>query len=375
MPIKLGAIVAKQPGFDQTDLTNMAAAYFACVNANGGVNGHPIAYEIETEQTNPAQIAAEAHKLVGDGVLGIVGSISAIECTVDHVFWERLGIYEIDAGLAPECYSTPNSAPINMGARYSSDGAVQYVIAHGAKKIVFDQGNSPINAYLFGGVRALARAANVPMTTVADNLPIQDPASIALRDVNAAGHDGAVVLDLPPASALSILQAAQKLGLEDRVKLWGCSTTCNTGFVVKALGPKWDHKLFVNAELLNPDTDNSPRMRLYKAILRKYGSSVSGGVGSLSQMGYAMGEVAVHALESIHGPYTRASVNQALKNVTNFDTGQHCRPWTYGSYPLHVPSNVDITVTPSHGHMVVAQGCTPISPVDPDIAAYRKLVG
>jgi hypothetical protein len=64
----------------------------------------------------------------------------------------------------------------------------------------------------------------------------------------------------------------------------------------------------------------------------------AGGVGSFSQMGFAMGEITVHALESIRGPYTRASVNQALKAVTNFDTGQLCRPWTYGNYPLHIPA-------------------------------------
>jgi branched-chain amino acid transport system substrate-binding protein len=374
-PIKLGAIVDKLPGSDFTDVTNMAAAYFACVNANGGVSGHRIVYEILTEQINPAQIAAAAHKLVGDGALGIVGSISAIECTIDHAYWERLGYYEIDAGYAPECYSTPNSAAVNMGARYSSDGAVQYVIEHGAKKVVFDQANSPINAYVFAGPTAVAKAAHVPNTTVADNSPVQDPNSIALRDVNAAGADGAVVLDFPPPSALSILQAAQKLKLEDRVKLWGCATPCNADFVAKALGPRWNHKLFVNAELLNADTATSPNMQLYKAILRRYGSSVSGGVGSFSQMGYAIGEITVHALESIHGQYTASSVNQALKNVTDFDTGQLCRPWTYGDYRLHIPNNVDITVTPRDGRMVVAQGCTPISSADPGMAAYRNLAG
>ena len=374
-PIKLGAIVDKLPGSDFTDVPNMAAAYFACVNANGGVIGHPIAYEILTQQINPAQIAAAAHKLVGDGAIGTVGSISAIECTIDHAYWEHLGYYEIDAGYAPECYSTPNSAAANMGARYSSDGAVQYVIAHGAKKIVFDQANSPINAYVFAGPTAVADAAQVPITTIADNSPVQDANSIALRDVNAAGSDGAVVLDFPPPSALSILQAAQKLKLEDRVKLWGCATPCNADFVAKPLGPKWSHKLFVNAELLNPDTQNSPNMQLYEAILRQYGSSVSGGVGSFSQMGFAIGEITVHALESIRGQYTVSSVNRALKNVTDFDTGQLCRPWTYGDYPLHIPNNVDITVTPRNGRMVVAQGCTPISSADPGIAAYRKLAG
>src|SRR5689334_16337572 len=55
-PIKLGAIATKQPGTDFTDIPNMAKAYFDCVNANGGVNGHPIDYYIQTEQTNPAQV-------------------------------------------------------------------------------------------------------------------------------------------------------------------------------------------------------------------------------------------------------------------------------------------------------------------------------
>src|SRR5580693_5084550 len=46
-PIVLGGIVTNQPGTSFTDIANMAAAYFACVNANGGINGHPIMYKIE----------------------------------------------------------------------------------------------------------------------------------------------------------------------------------------------------------------------------------------------------------------------------------------------------------------------------------------
>ena len=44
-PIKVGAIVTKQPGTDFTDGANMAQAYFNCVNDNGGINGHPISYK------------------------------------------------------------------------------------------------------------------------------------------------------------------------------------------------------------------------------------------------------------------------------------------------------------------------------------------
>jgi branched-chain amino acid transport system substrate-binding protein len=376
-PIPLGGIVTNQPGTSFTDISNMANAYFACVNANGGINGHPIKYYIETEQTNPAQIAAEAKQLVDtDHVVGIVGNTSIIECSVDSTYWQKLGYYIVDSGIAPECYSTPNSAAVNMGPRYSSDGAVQYAISQHVNKIVFDQSNVPGTGYIAAGPAALAKAAGVPIVQLTENVPISDADSVAIKEVDDAGPGGAVVLNFTPPEALVILQAAQKLGLEDRVKLWGCSTPCNTDFLAASLGPKWNSKLFVNAELLPPDVTNTPTMSLYKAILKQYGSAVSGGIGSFSQMGFTEAEIVVHALESITGStYTVANVNAAIKAVSDYNTGMLCQLWSYGSYPTHIPNNMDSTVTPDNGKMVTAQGCTLISNVDPQIAAYRSSAG
>ena len=375
-PIPLGAIATNQPGTSFTDIPNMAAAYFACVNANGGINGHPVKLYIETEQTNPAQIAADAKQLVqSDHVVGIVGNTSLLECTIDHTYWEKLGYFIIDSGIAPECYSTSNSAAVNMGPRYSSDGAVQYALAQHVSKIVFDQSNVPGTGYIAAGPAALANNAHVPITQLTENVPISDANSVAIKEVDDAGPNGAVVLNFTPPEALIILQAAQKLGLEDRVKLWGCSTPCNTDFLATSLGPKWNHKLFVNAELTPPDTTSTQSMKLYEAILKQYGSAVSGGIGSFSQMGFAEAEIMTHALESVTGAYTVASVNAAIKAVQGFNTGMVCQGWTYGSYPMHIPNNMDYTVTPDNGKMVTAQGCTLISAVDPQIKAYRSVAG
>jgi len=375
-PIPLGAIATNQPGTSFTDIPNMAAAYFACVNANGGINGHPIKLYIQTEQTNPAQIAADAKQLVQtDHVVGIVGNTSILECTINHSYWEKLGYFVVDSGIAPECYSTPNSAAVNMGPRYSSDGAVQYALSQHVSKVVFDQSNVPGTGYIAAGPAALAAAAHTPIVQLTENVPISDANSVAIKEVDDAGPNGAVILNFTPPEALVILQAAQKLGLEDRVKLWGCSTPCNTDFLAQALGPKWNHKLFVNAELTPPDVTSTPKMALYKAILAQYGKSVSGGVGSFSQMGFAEAEIMVHALQAVNGSYTVASVNAALKAVKDFDTGMLCQGWTYGGYPMHIPNNVDYTTTPDNGKMVTAQGCTAISPADPQIAAYRKVAG
>ena len=254
-PIKLGAIVTKQPGTDFTDGPNMSKAFFDCVNDNGGINGRPIEYIIEPEQTDPGQVASLAKKLVeSDKVLGIFGGFSLIDCAVNHKFYEANGYYVTNAGIAPECWSTSNSAAINMGPRYSSDGATQSLIKQGVKKLVFVQSNVPGTGYIEAGPKAVAKAAGIPITSLKENVPIQDANSVALKLVQEAGDGGGVVLNFTPPEALKILQAAQQQGLQDRVK-WGCSTPCNTDFLAEALGSEWENKLFVNAELNVTDAE------------------------------------------------------------------------------------------------------------------------
>ena len=130
----------------------MAAAYFACVNANGGIKGHPVQLNIETEAINPVQATAAAKKLIGSQhVVGMVGNTSIIECTVNHKYYEQQGFYVIASGIAPECYGTSNIASVNMGPRYSST-APRSTRSSSTSTSWFDQSNAG-HAYNVGGVR------------------------------------------------------------------------------------------------------------------------------------------------------------------------------------------------------------------------------
>lgn len=370
-PIKLGAIATKQPGTDFSDIPNMAKAYFNCVNANGGIHGHPIQYFIQFEQTDPAQNAALAKKLVeSTKVVGMVGNTSIIECAINHKYYEAKGIYMIGAGIAPECYTTSHIAPVNMGPRYSSDGAVQYVIRAGAKKVVFDQADVPGTGYIAAGVQAVAKAAGASLTAFTDKVPIQDANSVALKLVQAAGPSGGVVLNFTPDQALAILQAAQQQGLVDRVKTWGCSTPCNSDFVAQALGTTWDGKFGVNAELAltsNPGPDST----LYRTLAKK--TKLAFGIGAFSQMGFVDARIATSALLHAKAPYNLKNVNAAFAGVKNFHTDLLCSPWYFGKISQHIPNNTDITVTPNHGKMVLKEPCFKISAADPDISKQRRL--
>jgi branched-chain amino acid transport system substrate-binding protein len=376
-PISVGAIATKQPGTDFSDGPNMVAAVFACVNANGGIDGHPLVLHTAFDQTLPAQIAADAKRLIdSDHVVAMVGSFDLLECTIDEPLFKRLGMYEIDAGISPECWSTPNSTPVNMGPRYSSDGAVQYAISQEhVDKIAFDQSNVPGTGYIAAGPKAIADAEHVPITEVTTNVPISNANSVAIQLVDDAGPNGAVILNFTPPEALVILQAAQKLGLEDRVKEWGASSPADTDFLSKALGPRWEHKLFVDGEVQSPDDHNDPEMQLYKGILAKYGHNVSGGVGVFSEFGFLDATFFVDALKSMKGkPYTLKNVNQAIVHLKNVPNALECEPFNYGPMPLHIPDNDNPIVTPENGKMVTVPGaaCVKISSADPQIAQYRK---
>jgi branched-chain amino acid transport system substrate-binding protein len=370
-PIKLGAIATKQPGTDFTDIPVMAKAYFDCVNANGGIHGHPIKYYMETEQTDPGQLAALAHKLVDtDKVVGLVGNTSIIDCSINHKYYESKGLYVIASGIAPECYGKgdTNIASVNMGPRYSSDGAVQYAISAGVNKIVFDQSNVPGTGYIQTGPNHVAKAAHVPIQDFTDTVPIQDANSVALKLVQAAGPNGGVVLNFTPDQALLILQAVQKQGLTNKVKAWGCSTPCNSDFVAAALGTAWDGIFGVNAEL-NLPAASGPDSALYRQLAAK--TKLGFGLGSFSQMGFVEARIATAALLNMKPPYTLKRVNAAFSGVRNFHTDILCSPWYFGKVNVHIPNNTDRTVTPNHGKMVVKQGCFKISAADPDIAAAR----
>jgi branched-chain amino acid transport system substrate-binding protein len=369
-PIKLGALATKQPGTDFSEIPRMADAYFKCVNDNGGINGRPIEYVIETEQTDPGQAASQARKLIEtEKVLGIVGNTSIIECDVNHEYYEQQGYRVIGSGIAPTCYSTPNFAAVNMGPRYSSDGATQALIGQDVDKIVLVQSNVPGTDYIEEGPRLITEDAGLEFEGLKENVPIQDANSAALKAVQAAGDNGGVVLNFTPPEALKILQAAQQQGLQDRVK-WGCSTPCNTDFLADALGDAWDGKLFVNAEL-NLITADAPDSNLYREVQKEYAPDIP--LGSFSQMGFIEARIATEALLGVEGEYNKESVNDAFLNVKNFETDILCNPWYYGDAPLHIPNNVDRTVTPKGGVMVEAEGCFPISDVDPAIAQVREI--
>ncbi len=100
-PIIIGGICANGAPGDWSSSTDAAAAYFACVNANGGINGRPIGYRDENDQWAPAAAAQAAAKLVNDDkAVALVGNGSFIEMAVNAKTYKDAGIMVMASACA-----------------------------------------------------------------------------------------------------------------------------------------------------------------------------------------------------------------------------------------------------------------------------------
>ena len=366
-PIKLGGIDMLIPGVDFTTVGKFAAAYFKCVNDNGGINGRPIKYILYNEQLNPTQQASLAKKLIeSDKVVGVVGNTSFTECGTNWKYYKSKGFTVIGAGVQAECFGTPTFAETNMGPRYSNIGAAQALVRRGAKSLMVASPDT-ISAYADGGVLKVAQAAGIPGKAFPIKLPITDANSTILQLVQAAGDGGGVILDFTPDSAPALMNAAIAQGLVDKV-LWGSSTPIANELMAKQF-PQFDGKMHINQEvgLIN---DGSPDETLYAQITKKYAPSIA--LQAFGQFGFLNAKMATAALLSIKGPVTAASYNKAVRALKNVKSSMLCKPWYVGGkLAYHIPDNVDITVTYKGGKVVTEDKCFAIQPVDKEVAQTR----
>ena len=366
-PIKLGGIEMLIPGADFTTISKTAAAYFSCVNDNGGIKGHPIQYIQYNEQLNPAQQAALAKKLIeSDHVVGVVGNTSFTECGTNWRYYKSKGFVVIGGGVQAECFGTPSYVEVNMGPRYSNIGAAQSLVKAGAKSLVVAS-PSTISAYADGGVVKVAQAAGIPSHVFPTQLPVTDASSTILKLVQAAGPGGGVILDFTPDTAPSLLNAAVAQGLIDQVK-WGSSTPIANTFMA-GQEKAFDGKMYINSELALLNS-KGPDETLYGQVNAKYSPKIQ--IQSFGQFGFLDAKFATIALLSIKGPVTAKSYNLAVRNLKDLKTDMLCKPWYVGNaLPYHIPNNTDITVDYKNGQVVQKEKCFDIQAVDPQITQTR----
>lgn len=325
-PIPIGAIVTASGVADISSGAKGAQTYFQCVNENGGINGRPVKYVIEDDQSRPDKAAELAKKIVEDEkVYAMVGSSSLVDCIATAQYYEQSGIISLMAGgVAPQCFNARNIATLNAGPRYGLIGAAKYAIEKlGAKHIACPQPTVPGADWACAGIEALAKKAGVGYSHFTFDQASADNDSL-VQQILATGADTTIYLGSVP-TFVPFLAAAEHADVGGKLLILTPSPMYNAG-IPKAIGPYWNNNFWVDIEFgptdaVNADTDN------YLAVMKAYGTEVD----SLGQGGYLAAKMVVDALLKLDpAKIDRQAVAEAIQGIQHYKNAMLCDEWSFG---------------------------------------------
>jgi len=338
-PIKIGAISTESGGIDFSSSSKTAKAYFDCVNANGGINGRPIAYDSEDDGLDPQKASALATKFAGDkDVVAMTGGASFIACGINQPIFEKAELFDIlGVGVPQPCYYSKNMSALNAGPRLSMISAVQeQVKSNGAKSVAGSGYTIPgLGDWVKQGLEAYGKQAGVKVSYF-DLVPppVKDATSLVTELKNKKPDTFA--LGWAAADNATYLKAAEQQGITD-TKLT-CLTPCYDTTFPGQIGSFWNKKFWSNSEFSLLNSTGKDNLN-WRAVLKKYGTADQPR-DSFSQGGYLAARVLVDTLLKLDpATISRDTVSAAIQKIKGFKTDMLCAPWYFAGPNGHNNSN------------------------------------
>lgn len=356
-PILVGGINGNAPPGDFSGGTDAAAAYFKCVNENGGIHGRPIEYLVENDQWNPELAAQVAIKLVKDReVVALVGNGSVVSMAVNAKLYAEENVMAMAAACAiSDCYENSNIVSTNQGPLPSGIGALTYAIEElGADYAACIGFNIPNN----GGWACDWMEKFMVSKGKRSVALLMDPGAVDLNSAYlqalAEGVD-TILLMLPAGPAIGILKVAEEQDGRDMFT-WVSPTPLYDPTVPAVLGDYWDGKIFVNIELA-PFDSAGPDNRNWVAVMDEYGQE-GDRRDTFSQSGYVSAKFFVETLlEMDPNAIDRASVTAAIKGIAGKRSDLLCGPYYVGDFHRHMPNHEGRMVVYKGGKFEVVREC------------------
>jgi branched-chain amino acid transport system substrate-binding protein len=357
-PIVVGGIYSNGAPGDWSSATDAAAAYFACVNANGGINGRPIDYRVEDDQWNPEAAAAAAAKLVNDAkAVAMVGNGSFIEMAVNAQTYVDQGIMAMASACAiSECFETPNLVSTNQGPLASNLGAAQYAQEElGSKNIACIGLNIPNNGIWSCQAVIDYMTSKGGTGSMALLNPGAPDVNSALLEAVASGAD-TILMNLPAGLGLAVLKSAQEQDLRDSY-IWIAPTPLYDLSVPDAVGEYWHGKIYVNAELA-PVTMGGPDAQNWLAVMDAFGKP-DDPRDTFGQAGYLSARFFVDAMLAMDptGLDDRAAVTAAIRGIKGYTSDLMCGPYYVGDADFHMPNRAGRMVKVVAGGFELVRDC------------------
>ncbi len=301
-----------------------AQAYFAYVNAHGGVFGRKITYKVVDDAYDPAQTVQATRQLVqGDGAFAIFNSIGTEHMLAVRPFLNAAKVPQLFVGTgADKIFNGRKSYPWTMGylPSFHGEGRMygRYIAAHSPKaRIAVLYENDDYGKDLRNGLKAGLGGKGKIVATASYELTDTDmSAQIATLK---SSHADTLTLFALPKQVIQAFLAAHKLGWQPQYFISAVSIDPFVMNVVGASAGKKTTEGAISAAFLKVATDpalaNDPGAKLYKSIMKTYCEGCD--VNALAHIyGMASAYTMVDALKHAGQNLTRSSLLRAATHIT-----------------------------------------------------------
>jgi ABC-type branched-subunit amino acid transport system substrate-binding protein len=300
------------PGYSK--ISAATKAYFDYVNANGGVNGRKIVYNIMDDGYNPQTTQTDVHKLVlDDKVFAILNGLGTPTHTGVLDFLKANKVPDLFVASGSSTWNQPKKYPDTFGYQpdYTVEGKIlgAYVKSNlaSAKVCFFGQGDD-FGADMLAGVTAElgsgAIASNQSYTPTNTNVAPQ------IGALKAAGCQVVVSATIPGFTALALGTAFQ-LGFRAQWLVSNVGSDYNTVAGLLGKGAPLLEGVISDDYLPLPNETTDPWITLFQKVNSQYNNNApfDGNV----EYGMSVGYTFVQALLAAGKNPTRASILAAVE--------------------------------------------------------------
>ncbi|WP_088343394.1 MULTISPECIES: ABC transporter substrate-binding protein [Rhodomicrobium] len=302
-------------------------AYFAKINAEGGVNGRKINYISYDDGYSPPKAVEQARKLVeSDEVAIVFQPLGTPSNSAIQKYMNSKQVPQLFVATGATKWNDPKNFPWTMGwqPNYQTEGKIygKYIadnLPNGKVGVIFqndDYGKDLLKG-LKDGLGAKAASMIIAEVPYEVSVPTIDSQIVQLKG---SGADILVTIATPKFAAQVIRKVAE-LGWKPTHFL--NNVAISVGAVIKPAGPENAKDILSTAYLkdaTDPADKESPAFKEWEAFMDKYypdGNKLDGS----TVFGYAAAQTMVQVLKQAGKDLSRANIMKEAANLKNFEIG------------------------------------------------------
>lgn len=286
-------------------------AYFAMVNAQGGVNGRKLNLVALDDQYEPPVAVQQTRKLISQELAEVAVNGSATTKAVLNVL-EPQGIPVVgpQTGATYLFQNTP-SILFNVWPQYTIEGKLlgSYAQRLGLKKVGVLYQNDDFGQSLYKGVLA----SGLKPAKVITYDPTQTDFSPQAQAFKSAGVDGVIILAIPQPT-IAFLNSMASLNFKP-VRLMSQVSAIPQSF---SAAPQEFPGSYIGAFIPPLQSLSNPQVAQFERAMHQYEPSAPASI--FAAWGWTEAQVAVAGLKAAKGNLTRSSYIKGLESVKNLQT-------------------------------------------------------